>query len=109
MMIVSQLLRAKGYDVWTVSPETSIYDALKLMSEMNIGAVVVVQQGEVVGIFSERDYARKVILQGKSSHQTPVKEAMTADVYCVRPDQSIEDLHGPDDRQAFSPSARFDR
>lgn len=90
MTIVSQLLRAKGYDVWTVSPDTSIYDALKLMSDMNIGAVVVLDQGEVAGIFSERDYARKVILLGRASKETPVSMVMTPEVYYVRPDTTIE-------------------
>lgn len=90
MTIVSQLLRNKGFDVWTVSPDTSIYDALKLMGDMNIGAVVVVNEGEVVGIFSERDYARKVVLLGRASKDTPVKMVMTPDVYCVRPDYPME-------------------
>ena len=90
MTIVSQLLRTKGHDVWSVSPDTSIYDALKLMSDMNIGAVVVLEQGEVVGIFSERDYARKVVLQGKSSRRTAVREAMTPEVYSVRPADTVE-------------------
>jgi CBS domain-containing protein len=90
MTIVSQLLRSKGYDVWSVSPDTTIFEALKLMSQMNIGAVLVLQEGKVVGIFSERDYARKVVLHGKSSRNTPVEEAMTADVYCVTPEETIE-------------------
>ena len=90
MTIVSQLLRSKGHDVWSVSPDTTIFDALRLMSQMNVGAVLVLLEGKVVGIFSERDYARKVILHGKSSRTTPVKEAMTSDVYCVTPKESIE-------------------
>ena len=90
MTIVSQLLRNKGHEVWTVSPNTSVYNALKLMSDMNIGAVVVVDEGSVAGIFSERDYARKVILQGRSSQETPVRLVMTPDVYCVRLDLPVE-------------------
>ncbi len=90
MTIVSQLLRTKGRDVWSVSPDTTIFDALKLMSEMNIGAVIVLEEGVVIGIFSERDYARKVVLAGKSSRKTAVSEAMTTDVVSVRPDQTIE-------------------
>ena len=90
MTIVSQLLRTKGHDVWSVSPETTIFDALKLMSEMNIGTVLVLEEGEVVGIFSERDYARKVVLHGQSSRKTAVNEAMTAEVYSVRPEHTIE-------------------
>jgi len=90
MTIVSQLLRTKGHDVWSVSPDTSIYNALKLMRDMNAGAVLVLEEGQVAGIFSERDYARKVVLRGRTSKQTAVKEAMTSDVYCIRPDQPIE-------------------
>ena len=90
MTIVNQLLRTKGNDVWSVSPETTIFDALKLMSQMNVGAVLVLENGAVAGIFSERDYARKVVLQGKSSRTTLVKEAMTPDVYNVTPKDSIE-------------------
>ncbi len=90
MTIVSQLLRTKGHDVWSVSPDTSIFDALKLMGDMNVGAVLVLDEGDVAGIFSERDYARKVVLHGKSSRKTAVKDAMTTEVISVRPDQSIE-------------------
>lgn len=90
MTIVSQLLRTKGNDVWSVSPDTTIFDALKLMNQMNVGAVLVLQEGEVAGIFSERDYARKVVLHGKSSRTTPVKEAMTPNVICVTPKDTIE-------------------
>ncbi|MEJ2747101.1 MAG: CBS domain-containing protein [Anaerolineae bacterium] len=90
MTIVNQLLRTKGNDVWSVSPDTTIFDALKLMSQMNVGAVLVLQEGKVAGIFSERDYARKVVLHGKSSRTTLVKEAMTPDVYTVTPKETIE-------------------
>lgn len=90
MTIVSQLLRSKGNDVWSVSPDTTIFDALKLMSQMNIGAVLVLKEGKVAGIFSERDYARKVVLHGKSSRATPVREAMTPNVYSVTPGETIE-------------------
>ncbi len=89
-MIVNQVLRTKGNDVWSVSPDTTIFDALKLMNQMNVGAVLVLNEGEVVGIFSERDYARKVALHGKSSRKTPVSEVMTEDVYSVTPKDSIE-------------------
>ncbi|MCP4426309.1 MAG: CBS domain-containing protein [Chloroflexi bacterium] len=91
MTIVSQLLRIKGHDVWSINPDASIFDALKMMSDMNIGAMLVLDEGEVAGIFSERDYARRVVLRGKSSRKTAVKDAMTAEVVSVRPDQTIED------------------
>jgi CBS domain-containing protein len=91
MRTVEELLARKGRDVWHVKPGTSIYDALKLMNEKNVGAVLVGDAGFLAGIFSERDYARKVVLEGKSSRETPVDEAMTPRVTCVHPDQPIEE------------------
>lgn len=88
--IVSQILQSKGNKVWSVAPDDTVYSALALMAEKDIGAVLVVEADEVAGIFSERDYARKVILKGKSSKEMAVSEIMTADVICVRPDQSVE-------------------
>jgi CBS domain-containing protein len=90
MFIVRQILEAKGYDVWSVRPDTTIYEALQLLAEKGIGAVLVMENEELVGIFSERDYARKVVLQGKSSRNTPVQDGMTNRVIYVRPDQSVE-------------------
>ncbi len=89
MKLVSQILHAKGGPTWTVSPKSTVYDALNMMAEQDIGALVVVEDDEVIGIFSERDYARKVILQGKASKATLVKEIMTDEVLCVGPDQSV--------------------
>ena len=91
MTTVSMILHVKGDEVWRVTPETSVFDALRLMAEKNVGALVVLEEGKLVGIFSERDYARKVILKGKSSKSTPVKEIMTGEVIDVAPDQSIDD------------------
>ncbi len=91
MTTVSMILHVKGDEVWRVTPETSVFDALRLMAEKNVGALVVLEEGKLVGIFSERDYARKVILKGKSSKNTPVKEIMTGEVIDVAPDQSIDD------------------
>ncbi len=91
MTTVSMILHVKGDEVWRVTPETSVFDALRLMAEKNVGALVVLEEGNLVGIFSERDYARKVILKGKSSKNTPVKEIMTGEVIDVAPDQSIDD------------------
>jgi len=91
MTIVSQLLRNKGDAVWSVSPETSVYVALELMAAKNIGALLVLDDEKLAGIFSERDYARKIILHGKSSKDTPVKDIMTFKVVTVRPDQNIAD------------------
>ena len=91
MNFVSQLVDAKGREVWWVTPDTFVFDALKLMAEKNIGALVVLEANNLVGIFSERDYARKVILKGKASKDTPVKEIMSTQVFFVRPQQSIEE------------------
>jgi len=86
-MQVQKLLNSIGGDVDTVSPDETVYDALALMAKKEIGALVVVENGKMVGIISERDYARKVILKGKSSKETPVREIMTSDVIYVSPDQ----------------------
>ena len=90
MTLVKQLLRSKGSEVVTVTPDTSVYDALQTMAEKNIGALVVVEGDEVVGIISERDYASKVILQGKTSIEVPVQEIMTERAYLVYPENTIE-------------------
>lgn len=89
MRLVSQILQTKGSQTWTISPEATVFEALTLLAEKDIGSLVVVEDDHVVGIFSERDYSRKVILQGKSSRKTLIKEIMTPDVICVRPDQSV--------------------
>lgn len=89
MTLISQIIQSKGKNVWTISPETTVLDALSLMAEKDIGALVVVEDNNVVGIFSERDYARKVILKGRTSNDTMVKEIMTSEVVCVRPSQSV--------------------
>lgn len=90
MRFVSQILQTKGSQTWTVSPNATVYDALSIMAEKDIGALVVVENSDVVGIFSERDYARKVILRGKSSKNTKISEIMTENVLCVSPDQTVE-------------------
>ena len=88
-MRVKKLLDKKGHDVYTVSPDAMVYDALKLMAEKEIGALVVVEDGKMVGIVSERDYARKIILKGKASKDTAVREIMTSKVISARPDQKV--------------------
>ncbi len=91
MYTVNHLLQEKGGNVWSVAPQTTVYEALELMAAQNIGALVVRQADKVVGIFSERDYARKVILKGRTSRTTSVGELMTTDVLYVRPEDTIED------------------
>ena len=88
-MRVKKLLDQKGHKVYSVSPDTTVYDALKLMAEKEIGALVVVEKEKMVGIVSERDYARKIILKGKSSKETAVSEIMTTKVIHTSPDKKV--------------------
>jgi CBS domain-containing protein len=90
MHTVKELLRQKGSQVWTIAPQVTVYEALELMAAKNIGSLVVVEQERVAGMFTERDYARKVILKGRSSKTTTVGELMTTDVLYVSPDDTIE-------------------
>ena len=90
MATVRQLLEGKT-DVWSVSPRNSVYEAIELMAVKGIGALLVMENDELVGILSERDYARKVILKGRSSKETAVKEIMTEKVLYVSPERTIED------------------
>jgi CBS domain-containing protein len=91
MRLVSQILQSKGHDVWFVGPQTTVFDAVKLMSEKGVGALLVMENKKMVGIITERDYARKVILAGKSSRQTPVKDVMTKRVLWVAPERTVEE------------------
>ncbi len=86
MATVRQMLMEKGTEVYTIAPDATVLDALRLMGEMDVGALVIVEGDEITGIFSERDYARKIALQGKSSRTTPVWAVMTDDVICVSPE-----------------------
>lgn len=91
MRTVQDILRTKGTAVWSVTPGTTVYQALQLMAEKNIGAVLVLDdEGCIAGVLSERDYARKVALQGKTSRDTLVGDIMSARVVGVRPEQTIE-------------------
>jgi CBS domain-containing protein len=89
MTLVSQILQSKGNHTWTIAPNATVFDALTSMAEKDIGALLVIKNDEVVGIFSERDYARKIILHGKSSKDTEVQEIMISEVLCISPDQSV--------------------
>jgi CBS domain-containing protein len=88
---VRLVLKFKGHNVWHVAPEACVYDAIELMAEKHVGALLVVKDSSLVGVVSERDYARKVILQGKSSKQTPVSEIMTSPAIFLAPEQTVED------------------
>ena len=92
MKTAANLLKSKAHkDVHTIAPEASVFDALKVMADKNIGALLVMEAEEVAGIITERDYARKVALMSRSSKQTPVREIMTSAVMYVHPDQTSED------------------
>ncbi len=90
-MKVADILQKKGSQVFSVTRDTTVLDAIKLLSEKNIGALPVIEDGKLLGIFSERDYARKIILKGKTSIDTPVKEIMTENPFTVEPSQTLED------------------
>jgi CBS domain-containing protein len=88
MSRVWHILQLKGSDIWSVSPDDTVYNALRLMSEKKIGAVMVMQDEGLIGIFSERDYARKIILKERSSRDTPVRDVMSPYFYPVHPSQT---------------------
>lgn len=91
MKTVNDILRSKGQDVWSIGPDASVYDAIRTMAEKKVGALMVMENDQVVGVISETDYARKVILKGRSSPGTPVREIMTTRVVYIEPHQDIED------------------
>ena len=91
MNTVRDMLEVKGHDVWSISPNASVYEALKRMADKDVGALAVLEENKLVGILSERDYARKVILQSKSSRETLVGEIMTANVVSVHPAQTVQE------------------
>lgn len=90
MRTVRQLLRSKPADVHVIAPDAPVLDALRLMADRGIGAVLVCEGRQLAGVLSERDYARKVVLQGRTSAQTPVRDIMTRDVQTVRPEDSVD-------------------
>ncbi|MFP6828924.1 MAG: CBS domain-containing protein [Gammaproteobacteria bacterium] len=90
MKLVSQLLTSKGHDVWSIAPDTTVLNALQLMADKKIGALLVLDEDKLVGVFSERDYARKVVLKGKSSKDTSVGDVMSSNIVRVVPDQTTE-------------------
>lgn len=91
MKTVKDMLKSKKSELWFVAPTATVFDALKIMGEKEIGALMVMDAGKVVGIISERDYARKVILKGKASKDTLVKEIMTSNMFSVKPENTVEE------------------
>lgn len=91
MKTVKDILKVKGRDVWSIGPGTSVYDVMKIMADREVGALMVMEGTKLIGIISERDYARKVILQGRSSKNTQVKEIMTTHVMYARNEQTVDE------------------
>ena len=91
MRRVKRILEAKGYDIWHIEPAASVYEAIHLLAEKQIGALLVMENDQLVGIFSERDYARQIILMNRSSETTKVQDIMTKEVLRVQPNDEIED------------------
>jgi len=91
MRTVRQLLQGKSSEIWSVGPGDSVFDAIKIMADKGVGALLVLDSGSLIGILSERDYARKVILKGRSSKDTSVKDIMTERVLFVGPDKTLDE------------------
>lgn len=91
MQTVQDILERKGRDVWSAGPDMTVLEALGLLKDKNIGALVVLDEGKLVGIFSERDYARKIALRGRSSSDTALREVLTGRVLCVRPSRTVDE------------------
>ena len=91
MKTVDQILNEKGHDVWSVHPEDTVFDSLQLMSDKGVGSMLVMDGDKLVGIVTERDYARKVILEGKSSKDTIVRDIMSGKVLCVSPERTVDE------------------
>lgn len=90
MRIISEILNNKGHEVFSIAPDATVYDAIHLMAEKVIGAVLVMEGDKLVGVISERDYARQIILKDRSSRNTLVQDIMSRKVICIRPDDEIE-------------------
>ncbi len=91
MKQVSHLLNVKGWDVWSLTPDATVYEAIDQMAQKGVGALLVMEGERLLGIVSERDYARKVILKGKSSREIQVREIMSHPVVCARPELTVEE------------------
>ena len=92
MTTVQDIVATKGNEVWSLGPAHSVFQAIEMMALKGVGALTVLSEGKLIGIISERDYARKVILQGKSSKTTQVAEIMTRDVIFIEPDSKIDEI-----------------
>ncbi len=91
MKTAKQIIEEKGNQIWSVEPDNSVFDTIKMMAEKKIGALLVIENGKTIGIVSERDYARKIILEGRNSKDTRVGEIMTSDLIAVTPEQNVNE------------------
>lgn len=91
MSTVKQLLEFKGHDIISIDPYRTVYEAIEILAARQIGALLVIENGNLVGLISERDYARKVILKGKSSKDTLIRDVMTRELICVKPEMSVDE------------------
>jgi CBS domain-containing protein len=91
MHTVADILKVKGGDVWSVAPEATVLQAIELMADKDVGALVVLDRGSLVGILSERDYARRITLMGRASKDTLVRDVLTGRVLCVKPERTIHE------------------
>jgi CBS domain-containing protein len=91
MANVQQLLKGKSDQVWTAKPDDTVFDAVRMMADKDVGALVVIEDGKPIGIFTERDYARKVVLEDRQSKTTPVRDVMSTRIVCASPEQTIEE------------------
>jgi CBS domain-containing protein len=91
MQSVKDILNSKGSEVWSVKPDDTVFNAIKMMADKGIGALLVMDEDKLVGIVTERDYARKVVLEGKSSREAAISEVMTTKVLCVTPERTIDE------------------
>lgn len=91
MRTVKDILNSKGSEVWSVGPDNTVFDAIKFMADKSIGALLVMDGEKLVGIVTERDYARKVVLEGKSSREAAINEVMTTKILCVSPERTIDE------------------
>lgn len=94
MLLIRDVLRSKSSAIWSITPQDTAFKALEIMDEKDIGALLVIDDEKVVGIISERDFARNIILKGKSSRETLVEELMTKDIYSMSPDKTVEECMG---------------
>lgn len=91
MKTAKNILNSKGHEIWSVNPDDTVFDAVKMMAEKGVGSLLVMDDAKLVGIVTERDYARKIILEGRSSRESAVRDIMTRSVLCVAPERTLDE------------------